>query len=263
MNSKQSLLVLFLTVAVAVGWLVLRDTSEDSESTSPAATSPEADSTSGANDSSAARVDRVPTPAEDLPDFSSISDTKAKKQAFFDYFRPIVAAENERMLAEREIISATSNPRELQPWCDKYRADPCSQEELLTHVDAIPMSMALAQAAVESAWGTSRFAVNAYNFFGQWCFTEGCGLVPSKRSAGAHHEVQVFDHPKDAVRAYFRNINSHPAYEPARDIRLEARERGQSVSGSAMVGGLLSYSGIGEHYIDELRSVIRVNKLTD
>ena len=276
MNSKQSLLVLLLTVAVAVGWLVLVDTPEDTNSTSAAATSSadgssEADASSVASDANPneseppapARVDRVPPPVEDLPDFRSFTDTKAKKQAFFDYFRPIVAAENERMLAEREIVSGITNSDELQPWCDEYRADPCSQAELLTHVDAIPMSMALAQAAVESAWGTSRFAVQANNFFGQWCFREGCGLVPSQRSSGAHHEVQIFDHPDDAVRAYFHNINSHPAYEPARDIRLEAREHGHPALGSDMVGGLLSYSGIGEHYVDELRSIIRVNKLTD
>lgn len=271
MNSKQSLLVVLLIVVVALGWLVLVDTPEDTNSTPSAEASRNSDDSSAASNSNQneaettarARVDRVPAPVEDLPDFRAFTDTKAKKQAFFDYFSPIVAAENERMLAEREIVSGITNPDELQPWCDEYRADPCAQAELLTHVDAIPMSMALAQAAVESAWGTSRFAVQANNFFGQWCFREGCGLVPSQRSSGAHHEVQVFDHPADAVRAYFHNINSHPAYQPAREIRLEAREQGHLASGSDMVGGLLSYSGIGEHYIDELRSIIRVNQLTD
>jgi Bax protein len=277
MNSKQSLLVVLLIVAVALTWLVLVDSPEDSNSTTPVEMSQGDDDSSPGDDASAvsnssqndvstatpARVDRVPPPVEELPDFRAFTDTKAKKQAFFDYFRPIVAAENERMLAERAIVSGITNPDELQPWCDVYRADPCSQAELLTHVDTIPISMALAQAAVESAWGTSRFAIQANNFFGQWCFREGCGLVPSRRASGAHHEVQIFDHPDDAVRAYFHNINSHPAYEPARDIRLEAREQGHLALGSDMVGGLLSYSGIGEHYIDELRSIIRVNQLTD
>ncbi|RMA82366.1 glucosaminidase domain-containing protein [Umboniibacter marinipuniceus] len=277
MNSKQSLLILFLTVAVAVGWLVMVDTpkevalpSEDSvvDSATPSSTTPNSnlsnvETSDTRQATSPVRVDRAPPPVEDLPDFRSFTDTKAKKQAFFDYFRPIIAAENERMLAEREIVSSIANPEELAPWCEEYRVDPCDQEQLLSHVDEIPMSMALAQAAVESAWGTSRFAVQANNFFGQWCFREGCGLVPSQRSSGAHHEVQIFDHPDDAVRAYFHNINSHPAYEPAREIRLEAHEHGHPVSGSDMVGGLLSYSGIGEHYVDELRSIIRVNKLTD
>ena len=147
--------------------------------------------------------------------------------------------------------------------CDRYRVDECTTEELLYKVDIIPTSMALAQAAVESAWGTSRFARQANNFFGQWCFSEGCGIVPKHRTSGAIHEVQMFDSPKQAVSAYFLNINSHPAYEPAREIRASAYEHDHLVAGSEMVAGLLSYSGIGEHYVDELRSIIRVNKLEE
>ncbi len=85
--------------------------------------------------------------------------------------------------------------------------------------------------------------------------------MPNQRNSGAIHEVKVFSSADQAVQGYFKNINSHPAYKPARDLRAEARADGDMIKGSVMVGGLLSYSGIGERYIDELRSLIRVNHL--
>jgi len=200
--------------------------------------------------------------SSDTPDFKAMTDVKQKKQAFFDYFRPIIAEHNAAALKTRAAIEADElSDSELKELCATYRADSCTKEELLQKVDAIPESMVLAQAAIESAWGTSRFARDANNFFGQWCFTKGCGLVPSQRASGAKHEVQVFDTAYDAVSAYYRNINSHPAYKPARDIRHQARAQGNTVKGSEMVAGLLAYSGIGEKYVHELRGVIRVNNL--
>jgi len=198
-----------------------------------------------------------------IPDFASIRDVRTKKQTFFNYFEPIIEAENDRILSLREEIQQGLPEAQITELCARYRVNTCTEESLLHKVDVIPLSMVLAQAAVESAWGTSRFARQANNYFGQWCFSEGCGIVPRHRSAGAKHEVQIFDSPKDAVAAYFLNINSHPAYEPAREIRASAYERNNFVAGSDMVGGLLSYSGIGEHYIDELRSIIRVNHLEE
>ena len=121
--------------------------------------------------------------------------------------------------------------------------------------------MALAQAALESGWGTSRFAREANNLFGQWCFDEGCGMVPDRRIAGAQHEVRSFETVDAAIAAYFRNINSHPVYAPLRDIRQSARKRGGGLSGLDMAAGLTRYSERGEAYIDEVRQVIRVNDL--
>jgi Bax protein len=157
--------------------------------------------------------------------------------------------------------------RQLKFWAQRYQiefqADDllASAEVLLLHLDQIPASMVLAQAAMESAWGTSRFVRGGYNFFGQWCYREGCGMVPSERPQGASHEVKTFDDPRQAVYAYFRNINSHPAYKQVRKIRAQARQAGEAPSGLAMIAGLQQYSQRGQAYINELRSVIRFNDL--
>jgi len=133
---------------------------------------------------------------------------------------------------------------------------------LLQRVDVIPPSLALSQAANESAWGTSRFARSGHNYFGQWCFTTGCGVVPRHRTAGKQHEVAVFASPAAAVASYLHNLNSHPAYQRLREIRLQQRQQHQVVSGLALAAGLEKYSERGEDYIRELRAMIRHNRLS-
>jgi Bax protein len=126
----------------------------------------------------------------------------------------------------------------------------------------VPPSLALSQAANESAWGTSRFARSGHNYFGQWCFTTGCGVVPRHRTAGKQHEVAVFASPAAAVASYLHNLNSHPAYQRLREIRLQQRQQHQVVSGLALAAGLEKYSERGEDYIRELRAMIRHNRLS-
>ncbi len=125
----------------------------------------------------------------------------------------------------------------------------------------VPASMALAQAAIESAWGRSRFAAEGNNYFGQWCFSAGCGIVPSRRPQGASHEVQVFDSLDEAVASYLRNINTHPAYTTVREARVEIRQREQPLDSLKLVEGLEKYSARGEDYIHELQQMIRYNNL--
>ena len=120
---------------------------------------------------------------------------------------------------------------------------------------------AMAQAAVESGWGTSRFAEEAHNLFGHWCYTAGCGIVPSKRPAGAKHEVKKFNNVEESLTAYFNNINTHNAYRPWRQLRAQLRDAPQQFTGSTMVAELGKYSGRGSVYIQELRTVIRSNNL--
>ena len=146
-----------------------------------------------------------------LPDFSTYTDVKAKKTAFFGYMLPLVEARNLHIQGQRQQLLAvaeraqdalstqnalsTQDTKTLADLAGVYRlvdADLSSPElikELLIRVDTVPPSLALAQAAVESGWGTSRFAVQANNLFGQWCYEKGCGLVPSQRNSGANHEV--------------------------------------------------------------------------
>jgi len=213
-----------------------------------------------------------------LPDFGAIDQTAERKRAFFEYLAPAVEFQN-RVVEERRVILEAveikldfgmplSAPESsfLASMRERYRVpeemtDVEAVALLDRRMDIIPASMVLSQAAMESAWGTSRFARDANNLFGQWCFTEGCGLVPRRRDASAAHEVAKFDRVDMAVRSYFRNINTHPSYGELRDIRQEARAEGREPSGVELVGGLGSYSARGDAYIEELRRMIRGNDL--
>ncbi|MBN2865223.1 MAG: glucosaminidase domain-containing protein [Thiotrichales bacterium] len=208
-----------------------------------------------------------------LPDFTQFTDVKAKKSAFFDYMLPYVQQANAEIMAERQKIKTMDfkNPSSqaqtaIQALLKKYRIDatditPEVQQALLKKVDIISPSLALAQAANESSWGTSRFAKEAYNFYGQWCFTRGCGLVPNQRSAGMVHEVKTFKSPYESVKGYMLNLNSHPYFKPLREQRLIARQTNQPPTGYALASGLIRYSERKEEYIKEIRAMIRSNKL--
>ncbi|MER2492791.1 glucosaminidase domain-containing protein [Catenovulum sediminis] len=210
------------------------------------------------------------------PDFSAYPAGKERKTQFFNYFRPIIAERNEELLALRgrlvvlhkekdnlsssdiEFIRETAEHYDLD---DFDVADENAWQTLLRRVDIVPEALALAQAANESAWGTSRFAKLGNNFFGQWCYKKGCGIVPAHRGKGQKHEVADFDNPKESVLSYINNLNYHPAYLELRRIRETLRENNKEITGVALAGGLGRYSERGHEYIKELRSMIRYNKL--
>ncbi len=210
-----------------------------------------------------------------LPDFSTHSDTTEKKVAFFSYLYPRVVLANARILIQRQYLMALDEKDELtaeeQRWLEqqserlRVEADIGSDEmfDLLTRrLDAIPPSLILAQAANESAWGTSRFARSGNNLFGQWCFSKGCGLVPENRVDGASHEVASFQSPYQSIRSYIQNLNRHPAYQALRNTREQLRHSDTNVSGHALAQGLISYSERGAEYVEEIRSMIRYNNLS-
>ena len=165
-----------------------------------------------------------------FPDFSVATNVDVKKQHFFDYLQDYIDAENARMKAFREILEnygaaalrgfnlSPSEAAEIDQIAETFRLDTeglSDREvvaELMRRVDEIPASLVLAQAANESAWGTSRFTLEGNNIFGQWCYTPGCGIVPNRRISGATHEVQKFDSIAGAIESYFININSNSAY---------------------------------------------------
>ena len=130
-------------------------------------------------------------------------------------------------------------------------------------MDIIPPSLVMAQAANESAWGTSRFATQGNNLFGQWCFNQGCGLVPRSRPEGMSHEVEVFDSPYQSIRSYITNLNRHNAYQGLRDRRDALRAQGQFPDGATLAGGLEAYSERGQAYVHEIRAMINSNGLPD
>jgi len=217
----------------------------------------------------------VPAMAHDEPDFASFKDVKEKKKAFFGFMHPFVDMENAALLKDRNrLLSLRSQPAgklssEERQWIEvvakKYRsdsplADSKAWNHLLTRVDAVPYPLVLAQSANESAWGTSRFARQGHNFFGQWCFSKGCGIVPSRRDAGSRHEVAVFESARHSVRAYLKNINTGRVYAGFRKLRAKQRAEGEALDATVLAGGLLKYSERGEAYVKEIRSMIRTNK---
>lgn len=214
--------------------------------------------------------------SSEIPDFSSIKDVKRKKQAFFSYFKPLVDEANNNVLKERlALIAIQSDLKEdgivsnnvIMGLCKKYHVA-CNADSthesikyILVNVDTIPPSLALAQAANESAWGTSRFAKQANNYYGQWCYKKGCGLVPKHRNQEAKHEVRRFNSPYESVSAYIFNLNSNKAYHSLRDIRKNARKSGRRASGLELAKGLSAYSERGEEYVQEIQMMIRQNNL--
>ena len=220
----------------------------------------------------------IPLMESGVPDFEMIPAGRERKAAFFGYFLPLVNDQNQSIEKTRQKLNDWNSNRdnissqgaiEIGEIATRYRIadfDISNDEdwgELLNRVDVVPASLALAQAANESAWGTSRFARKGYNFFGQWCFKKGCGLVPQKRDANKTHEVAAFDSPRDSVKMYIRNLNSNSAYKDLRDIRARLRDSNKPITGHKLAAGLERYSERGSEYIGELRAMIEFNKLTD
>jgi len=133
--------------------------------------------------------------------------------------------------------------------------------EALYKLDVIPAGLVLGQGAYESGYGTSRFAVQANAFFGQWTF-DGDGIVPMRQRKNlGDYRIAAYASPFDSVRGYYASINSHPAYENFRRLRAESRAAGKPLSSLELAEGLGSYSELGQEYVGTLQSIIRVNKL--
>ncbi len=237
-------------------------------------------STSAQTESSKLKVKKIiekPLHQVKLPDFAAIRDVKAKKQHFFDFLRPSVERENTKLLAKRaklelwlENISLGLSLSDgeldtLAGLVKKYRVNKKASvlqqvNDLLVRVDIVPASLVLVQAANESAWGTSRFSRIGLNFFGIWCYRQGCGMVPSGRNTGAKHEVAAFQSVDAAVARYFYNINSHNAYRVFRTIRFELRSQNQPINPEILATGLLPYSERGADYVIDITKMLRQNK---
>ncbi|MFM1896975.1 MAG: hypothetical protein RLZZ385_2049 [Pseudomonadota bacterium] len=214
-----------------------------------------------------------------FPDFSTVPDVDVKKQWFLDFVEVYVDAENRRVAELRhrllELADIASNNfrlsrtehRQLLAMASSYKVDTVDKSdkqivlELLKRVDTIPTSLALAQAANESAWGTSRFALEGNNLFGQWCYDEGCGLVPTRRAGSATHEVRSFKSIEHAVQAYFMNLNTHAEYQNFREMRFQMRNQKGSLDPLVLAYGLVGYAERGVHYVDEVQTIIQQNDL--
>lgn len=200
-------------------------------------------------------------------DYSDAQSTTVKKQQFFDILRPIVIHQNKIIREQREKILAAKQANQSAPWiqalAEEHKLEWDNEnpdwDTLLHHIDTIPRELVMVQAANESAWGESRFAQQGNNLFGQWCFDEGCGLVPEQRNSDAGHEVRSFDSINDSVASYLHNLNTSHAYEDLRNIRADLRANNQPFDALTLAEGLSQYSTRGEEYVEEIQSMIRSN----
>ena len=217
---------------------------------------------------------------EHIPvDIGHTRSIKEKKRAFFMGLLPMVLLANKEIREERKQLLAilgrnkarklTEGDRErIKELAMRYglRGRPLIDHrirtQLLQRVDTIPPDLALAQAANESAWGTSRFAQLGNNLFGEWTFKPGTGIVPAGRPPGKTYEVRKFSSLYASIRSYMNNLNSNSAYRLLRNIRYELRKAEKPLTGKELAKGLLRYSQRGEEYIKEIQTMIRQNKLT-
>lgn len=224
------------------------------------------------------KVVEKPLHKVNLPNFAAIKDVKSKKKQFFDFLRPAVERENAKLLVlranieswlEKKSLGLSLSDEELQHLASlvtRYRVNKKASvlqqvNDLLVKVDIVPTALVLVQAANESAWGTSRFSRIGLNFFGIWCYREGCGMIPSGRNKGAKHEVEAFQSVDEAVARYFYNLNSNNAYRVLRTIRFELRSQNQPINPEILATGLLPYSERGADYVIEITKMLRHNQV--
>ena len=209
------------------------------------------------------------------PNFGAFLNIDEKKKAFFDYLYPFVEETNQQILEDRQQLKILSkDPAKID--IDNDLITTLSQQydlplpkktitqqwltELLKRVNIIPAQLVLAQAALESSWGTSRFAEKGNNYFGEWCFTKGCGIPPLDIDLEHYHEVKSFPSVHAAIASYFNNINTNDAYSELRNIRAKLQQDNQPITAQALAHGLLAYSQIGHQYIQRLLDLINSNK---
>ena len=212
-----------------------------------------------------------------LPKFSKIKDVKEKKRTFFAFIKPAVEKQNNKILSQRNKLLAIKERYLIDPKLTKadksflaklslkYKSKTqfgvlAQIDKLLLKVDIVPIPLVLAQAANESAWGTSRFARIGLNFFGMWCFEKGCGMVPRSRNEGAFHEVAAFSSVEEAITKYLHNINTNTAYSVFRTIRGQLRLQELPLTPEILATGLLPYSERGTDYVLEITDMIRHNR---
>lgn len=200
------------------------------------------------------------------------ADVETKKSIFLRTMLPLVLRVNEGILADRarvqEIaarraagIEHPADARWLRDIADAYGLKSAEPKKLLQRIDIVPPSLALAQAAEESGWGTSRFARQGNALFGQWTWDADNALVPRKRASGKTHGIKAFPSLLQAVKAYARNLNTHRAYAEFRTARAAARRAGHDLSGPELARTLTRYSERGGDYVKTLHVIMDANHL--
>ena len=203
-------------------------------------------------------------------DLDEILSVKLKKETFIKIVLPLVVAENEKILEDRfklkQITSRRNTTDKEKQWLRQkfleYKVKKGNVEELLTKMDIIPASIALAQAAKESGWGTSRFALEGNAIFGQWTWN-GQGIAPLNRDKSKNHKILKFPILRASVKAYKNNLNTHKSYIKFRKMRKELRNKNKKIIGLELTKALENYAETGSEYTKILEQIITQNRLMD
>jgi Bax protein len=202
-------------------------------------------------------------------DLNSIKSVKEKKETFLQILLPLIVAENETIKKDREYLLKIIKNNESEKgkkWLNKkYRAYKVSDRnisELIKKIDIIPTSIALAQAAKESGWGTSRFALEGNAVYGQWTWN-GDGIEPLEKTKDQNHKILKFPLLRASVKAYIANLNTHRGYRSFRAKRAELRKQNKKLTGIELIHELDNYAQTGKEYTKILEQIIKQNDLDE
>ena len=203
-------------------------------------------------------------------DLNKLGDTKKKRELFIKIILPLILDENEKITDDRKklfkILSKDFNTVGERVWLKRrfkeYKIDDQDLSKLKMRMDIVPVSIALAQAANESGWGTSRFALEGNALFGQWTWSKK-GISPKNADPDQNHKILQFQILKASVRAYKNNLNTHNAYKEFREARAQLRQKNSPINGLELTKYLKNYAAIGEKYVVILDDIIEKNSLTD
>lgn len=196
--------------------------------------------------------------------FYKIQNKKQQKQEFVKILLPLIKNTNTNILKEREAISkflknrTYPTPKNILKIKNKYKINNLTKYNALTRIDTIPVSLALAQAAIESGWGKSHFVKVANNIFGHWTYGKK-GIIPKHRSKGKIHKIRIFDSLQDSINAYALNLNTNMAYKDFRAKRAKYKSSNRKYTGQIASQTMINYSAIKEKYIKLLKNVIKQN----
>ncbi|MDA0228794.1 MAG: glucosaminidase domain-containing protein [Proteobacteria bacterium] len=212
-------------------------------------------------------LDKLPADIADVPSVTT------RKRIFIKSVLPVVLRVNEDILAARQRLqelraildsglSLTDAQRDwLHQMAERYETAPYDWDAFMERVDIVPPSLAIAQAAEESGWGTSRFAREGNALFGQYTYKASHGMLPEQRASGQHHLVRAYSNLVEGTRSYVHNLNYHRAYGEFRAARKWLRSHAKPMDGLTLAGELIRYSERGAAYVETIRRIIRVNEL--
>ena len=203
-------------------------------------------------------------------EIKNIGNTKKRKDMFIKIVLPLIVKENTKIRIDRKrlftILNKNSNTDIEKKWLEKkYKQYGVKQNDLSSlkiRMDEIPVSLAIAQAAKETGWGTSRFALKGNALFGQWTWS-GEGLKPKNAEEGKDHKVMKFNSLQLSVRAYLRNLNTHSTYKNLRKERTKLRNKNKPLDSLILSKHLDKYAETGNKYVEVLKKIIEQNNLKD